>query len=264
MTDFNKEALAIWDSLKPMIDKEIERKTAGMVQRRKMVISTAPSMQTGLIGVTEPFGSELFIPFVGNLASAAVGDSVWVEYAYGANNYVAMGKASLDDKDLYVAGDLTVNGDATFNGDAAFNGDVSGISASDVGAVPVSGSDGFLYRSSNAVSQKELCKSLWSGRWSSGTLQVDGLSNYTLFIIKIALKSDHEPYGTAILACRILADVNWFLRGMGGYASNTTANTTYYLAATISGDVLTWKYCYGHTSSGSNSQLEVIEIIGVI
>ena len=108
MPDMNKEALAIWESLKPAIDKEIEKKTAGMVQRRKMKVSTAPSLSTGLIGVKEPFGDEIFIPFVGNLATATVGKPVWVEFSYGANNYIAIGYASLTDKDVTIAGTLDV------------------------------------------------------------------------------------------------------------------------------------------------------------
>lgn len=108
MPDMNKEALAIWESLKPAIDKEIEKKTAGMVQRRKMKVSTAPSLSTGLIGVTEPFGDEIFIPFVGNLATATVGTPVWVEFSYGANNYIAVGYASLTNKDVTIAGALDV------------------------------------------------------------------------------------------------------------------------------------------------------------
>ena len=108
MPDMNKEALAIWESLKPAIDKEIEKKTAGMVQRRKMKVSTAPSLSTGLIGVKEPFGDEIFIPFVGNLATATVGTPVWVEFSYGANNYIAVGYASLTNKDVTIAGALDI------------------------------------------------------------------------------------------------------------------------------------------------------------
>lgn len=110
MPDLNSDALGIWEHLKPAIDKEIEQKTRGMVQRRKMKVTTAPSIATGKIGVTEAFGSEMSIPFATNLISATVGDMVWVEFMYGATNAFASMFASADEKDWDVAGDLTVHG----------------------------------------------------------------------------------------------------------------------------------------------------------
>lgn len=110
MTDFNKEALAIWESLKPAVDKEIERKTAGTVQRRKVVVSTAPSSLTGLVGVQEPFGVEFFVPYRTEVATATVGDPVWIEFAYGANNAVAIGMASLVDTGTQTFDDVTITG----------------------------------------------------------------------------------------------------------------------------------------------------------
>ena len=110
MPDFNSEALAIWNALKPMIDKEIDRRTTGVVQRRKVVVSTAPSLVTGVIGVTEPFGPEIFVPFTNAVSTATVGDPVWIEFAYNATNAVAIGMGSLDEKDQNISGSLTVNG----------------------------------------------------------------------------------------------------------------------------------------------------------
>lgn len=110
MSDLNKEALAIWESLKPAVDKEIERKTAGTVQRRKVVVSTAPSSLTGLVGVQEPFGVEFFVPYRTEVAAATVGDPVWIEFAYGANNAVAIGMASLVDTGTQTFDDVTITG----------------------------------------------------------------------------------------------------------------------------------------------------------
>lgn len=117
MPDLNQEALAVWDALKPMIDQEITSKTQGMVQRRKAKVTTAPSLVTNTIGVTEAFGrSEMFLPFVSNIISANVGDFVWVEWMYGATNAFVSSFASVDKKNKTVAGDLTVNGNTTLNG----------------------------------------------------------------------------------------------------------------------------------------------------
>lgn len=108
MSDLNKESLAIWNNLKPMIDEEIKSQTKGMVQRRKAKVTTAPSLSTGTIGVTEPFGPEYFIPFNTNLTTASVGDFVWVEFMYGATNAFASMYASADTKNWTVGGVLDV------------------------------------------------------------------------------------------------------------------------------------------------------------
>ena len=108
--DLNREASELWNSLKPIIDKEIDARTQGVVQRRKAKVTTAPSLVTNTIGVTEPFGTEMFLPFNTNIMSASVGDFVWVEYMYGMTNAFVSMFASADDKDQYVAGNLTVGG----------------------------------------------------------------------------------------------------------------------------------------------------------
>lgn len=116
MPNLNKDALDIWNALRPMIDKEIERRTKGMVQRRKMKVTTAPSLVTNVIGVTEPYGPEMFIPFNTNLSAAHIGDVVWVEFMYGATNAFASMYASADTKDWAVGGDANIMGNATING----------------------------------------------------------------------------------------------------------------------------------------------------
>ena len=91
MANLNKQALDIWNAIKPMIDKEIDSRTRGMVQRRKAIVTTAPSSVTKTIGVTEPFGNEYFVPFLSSVADAGIGEAVWVEFMYGASNaFVSM------------------------------------------------------------------------------------------------------------------------------------------------------------------------------
>lgn len=120
--DLNREASELWNSLKPIIDKEIDARTQGMVQRRKAKVTTAPSLATNTIGVTEPFGTEMFLPFNTNIMSASVGDFVWVEYMYGMTNAFVSMFASADDKDYTVAGDLFVGGNAGVNGNLGVSG----------------------------------------------------------------------------------------------------------------------------------------------
>lgn len=116
MPDLNRESLEIWNSLKPMVDEEIKSQTRGAVQRRKAKVTTAPSLSTNKIGVTEPYCAEIFIPFVSNLISATVGDYVWIEFAYGATNAYASMFASSDHKDETVAGNLHVMGNVNVGG----------------------------------------------------------------------------------------------------------------------------------------------------
>ena len=125
MADVNKEAVEFWNSLKPMIDEEIKAQTRGMVQRRKMKVTTAPSLNTHKIGVTEPFGTEMLIPFTTNLISATVGDVVWVEFMYGMTNAFASMFASADEKDWDVAGNLSVIGNAGISGNLGVSGATS-------------------------------------------------------------------------------------------------------------------------------------------
>lgn len=108
MADLNKQALEMWNAMKPMVDREIDQQTKGAVQRRKAKVTTAPSLSTGKMGVTEPFGDQYFIPFTTNLSTAKVGDVVWVEYMYGATNAFASMYASADTKNWTVGGVLDV------------------------------------------------------------------------------------------------------------------------------------------------------------
>ena len=84
-----EEALKIWKGLKPMIDREIEEKTRSCVRAKKMIVTTAPS--GSVIGVAEPYGLEVLIPYSSAISSAAVGDAVWVWYYYNnASTMIAM------------------------------------------------------------------------------------------------------------------------------------------------------------------------------
>lgn len=79
MADSN-EALKIWDALKPMIDKEIEAKTRSCIRAKKMLVTTAPNGT--VIGVAEPYGEEVLIPYSSSLGNAKVDDAVWVWFYF--------------------------------------------------------------------------------------------------------------------------------------------------------------------------------------
>lgn len=83
------EALKIWKALKPIISELIEQKTRSCVRAKKMSVVTAPS--NGLIGVAEPYGEEMMIPYSSLLSNAQAGDAVWVWYYFNnASTMIAM------------------------------------------------------------------------------------------------------------------------------------------------------------------------------
>lgn len=141
------------------------------------------------------------------------------------------------------------------------NGDVN-LTPTDVAAVPVSGSDGFLYRLSNTIAEKQLMKSLWSDAsgWNSGNITVNGLSNYRLFMLR--LKDTHMMIFAA-LGIGSLNTEETYLRGIGGYATSGGYGTAFF-AATRSGDTLTFVAAKVVNQSGTVTDHTVIEIIGVL
>lgn len=112
---------------------------------------------------------------------------------------------------------------------------------------------------------KELHKSLWSGTWASGDITVDGFSDYDMFIVHMARKSDHQEISTCIFAA-IGGSTRSEFRGHGGHAGSSSTYTNYYFEATISGDTLTFGSCFGRTgpSNPTDVAMEVINIIGII
>lgn len=87
--DLTREAQKIWNALRVMVDKEIDRRTASCVRSRKMTVMTAPNGST--VGVAEPFGQTIDIPYSSALANVKVGDTVWVDWKFdNASTMVAM------------------------------------------------------------------------------------------------------------------------------------------------------------------------------
>ena len=104
------------------------------------------------------------------------------------------------------------------------------------------------------LGDRKVLTSLWTGSWSSGDLTIDGISQYTLFIVRM------DGQGTQMLVS--LYGTYW--RGEGGYASSSTNEIRYYINATLSGDTLTMVDCHSAQASGTRTAHTVCEIIGVI
>ena len=87
--DLTREAQKIWNALRVMVDAEIGKRTASCVRSRKMTVMSAPNGST--IGVAEPFGQTVNIPYSSALANVKVGDTVWVDWKFdNASTMVAM------------------------------------------------------------------------------------------------------------------------------------------------------------------------------
>lgn len=87
--DATNEALKIWDALKPMIDSEIKAQTKSCVRCKKMKVITAPNGFT--VGVAEPYGEVINIPYSTAIGNIEPGESVWVWWFYGnASTMIAM------------------------------------------------------------------------------------------------------------------------------------------------------------------------------
>lgn len=109
-----------------------------------------------------------------------------------------------------------------------------------------------IYHEGNRMKQELL----WSGSWSSGGINVPGLSEYTVFNVDLAAA------GTGILAVK---EVDFF-RGGNMY---TDANGTTYMAtiaATVNGDRLNYINCHSRsiTSAGVVGPGEADQVVGAI
>ena len=79
-------SLKIWNALEPLIKREIERQTRSCQRMKSMTVSTAYNGSSGLVGVKEAFGSEVFLPVMSTMdkSKLIVGASVWVCMPYSS------------------------------------------------------------------------------------------------------------------------------------------------------------------------------------
>jgi hypothetical protein len=108
------------------------------------------------------------------------------------------------------------------------------------------------------LGDKQIMKSLWTGSWDTGNITVDGISQYKMCIVRMS------GQGTLMLAFIYDNGSTVFFRGEGGYAVSASAETRYYISATLSGDTLTMDDCHSINASGTRTARTVNEIIGVI
>ena len=73
-------SLKIWDSIRPLVRREIRQNASGCTRMKNMMISTAYNAQTGVVGVREPFGKEILLPVRDTVDKALLttGTPVWV------------------------------------------------------------------------------------------------------------------------------------------------------------------------------------------
>jgi hypothetical protein len=83
----------IAEALEPLIKREIERQTRSCQRMKSMTVSTAYNGSSGLVGVKEAFGSEIFLPVMSTMDKSrlVVGASVWVCMPYSSmSNAIVM------------------------------------------------------------------------------------------------------------------------------------------------------------------------------
>lgn len=105
-------ALKIWNAIEPLVNRKIEEQTRNCQRMKSMTVSTAYSAQTGVVGVQEAFGKEIFLPVISTIDTGklTVGANVWVAMPYSSmSNAIVtmMGDGDNGNGGYDVANDLT-------------------------------------------------------------------------------------------------------------------------------------------------------------
>lgn len=105
-------SLKIWIAIEPLVNRKIEEQTRNCQRMKSMTVSTAYSAQTGVVGVTEAFGKEIFLPVISTIDTGklTVGANVWVSMPYSSmSNAIVtmMGDGKNGNGGYDVANDLT-------------------------------------------------------------------------------------------------------------------------------------------------------------
>lgn len=109
-----------------------------------------------------------------------------------------------------------------------------------------------------------MIKVLWEGTWSSGKITIPNANQYSVFLLKTKSRSSGSVNGTLILALR----VDTWLRGMGGYSTDTPIMTHYYFNAqsdSATSNTFNFIECIAQRNDGTNTtELSVAAIYGVV
>lgn len=82
------EIREFWAALSPKIRQSIKTMTQSCIRRERYDVSTAPNGEK--IGVRQPYGSEIFLPYAPAVAGAEAGDTVMVEWRDSLSTGVAV------------------------------------------------------------------------------------------------------------------------------------------------------------------------------
>lgn len=77
-----------WKSLEPKVNRTIAERTRNCVRRERYDVTTPPNGQK--IGVTPPYGTEIFLPYAPTVAQAQIGQAVVVEWRGSLSTGVAV------------------------------------------------------------------------------------------------------------------------------------------------------------------------------
>ena len=73
-----KDALDFWKAIEGKVRETVKAMSGKNLQCERYDVTTAPNGSTGLIGVKQPFGDEIFIPYAAAVSEADAGDTVLV------------------------------------------------------------------------------------------------------------------------------------------------------------------------------------------
>ena len=101
----------------------------------------------------------------------------------------------------------------------------------------------------------QMGKVLWTGTWTSGSINVSGLSSYSLIEVQISGND------TAIVAVKKASS----FRGIGGTSWSGATGSRYVFNATFLEDTLTWVECCGGPMTASTMTEQIVTgIIGLL